>query len=107
MPMVIPLVHRECWGRPRLSARDLRGDLRAERAPPAPARRATCRIGPGDDPFLTQSLQVHFVELFPGGENRGHGHQNEACFYILEGEGYEIHDGVRYEWQKDDFAIVH
>ena len=64
-------------------------------------------LGPGDDPFLTQTLQVHFVELEPGGANHGHGHQNEACFYILEGKGYEIHDGVRYDWEQDDFAIVH
>ncbi len=64
-------------------------------------------LGPGDDPFLTQSLQAHFVELRPGGSNHGHGHQNEACFYILEGSGYEIHDGVRYDWEKDDFVVVH
>ena len=67
----------------------------------------TWMLGPGDDPFLTQTLQVHFVELEPGGANHGHGHQNEACFYILEGRGYEIHDDVKYEWEKDDFAIVH
>lgn len=67
----------------------------------------TWMLGPGDDPFLTQTLQVHFVELRPGGANHGHGHQNEACFYILEGKGYEIHDGVRYDWEQDDFAIVH
>ncbi|MDE3077000.1 MAG: cupin domain-containing protein, partial [Chloroflexota bacterium] len=54
-----------------------------------------------------QTLQVHFVELFPGGSNHGHGHQNEATFYILEGRGYEIHDGKRYDWEKDDFVIVH
>ena len=64
-------------------------------------------LGPGDDPFLTQTLQVHFVELKPGGSNHGHGHQNEATFYILEGSGYEIHDGVRYDWSKDDFVVVH
>ena len=64
-------------------------------------------LGPGDDPFLTQTLQAHFVELAPGGANHGHGHQNEATFYILEGRGYEIHDGVRYDWEKDDFVIVH
>src|SRR5205823_2782295 len=69
--------------------------------------RTSWMLGPGDDPFLTQTLQVHFVELLPGGANHGHGHQNEACFYILEGKGYEIHDGVRYDWEKDDFAIVH
>ena len=64
-------------------------------------------LGPGDEPFLTQTLQLHFVELKPGGSNHGHGHQNEATFYILEGTGYEIHDGKRYDWAKDDFVIVH
>lgn len=64
-------------------------------------------LGPGDEPFLTQTLQVHFVELAPGGSNKGHGHQNEALFYILEGRGYEIHDGTRYEWEKDDLVVVH
>jgi quercetin dioxygenase-like cupin family protein len=64
-------------------------------------------LGPGDDPFLTQTIQIHFVELFPGGSNHGHGHQNEALFYILEGQGYEIHDGKRYDWEKDDLVVVH
>jgi len=32
---------------------------------------------------------------------------NEAAFYILDGEGYEIHDGVRYDWKAGDVAIVH
>ena len=54
------------------------------------------RIGPGDDPFLTQNLQVHFVEIPAGKSNHGHGHQNEAVFYILQGKGYEIHDDKRY-----------
>ena len=64
-------------------------------------------VGPGDEDFLSQTLQVHFVELMPGGENHGHGHQNEAHFYILEGKGWEMHDGQRYEWKKDDLVIVH
>jgi quercetin dioxygenase-like cupin family protein len=65
------------------------------------------RIGPGDEDFLTQSLQIHFVELPPHTSNHGHGHQNEAAFYILEGAGYEIHDDQRYEWTKDDLVVVH
>ena len=65
------------------------------------------RIGPGDDEFLTQTLQVHFVELPPHSSNHGHGHQNEAAFYILEGAGYEIHDGKRYDWQAGDLVFVH
>jgi quercetin dioxygenase-like cupin family protein len=65
------------------------------------------RIGPGDEEFLTQTLQVHFVELPPRSSNHGHGHQNEAAFYILEGAGYEIHDDKRYDWKKDDLVFVH
>jgi quercetin dioxygenase-like cupin family protein len=65
------------------------------------------RVGPGDEPFLTQNLQVHFVELPPGKSNHGHGHQNEALFYVLEGNGYEIHDDKRYDWSKGDLVIVH
>lgn len=65
------------------------------------------RIGPGDEDFLTQTIQVHFVELPPESSNHGHGHQNEAAFYILEGRGYEIHDDQRYDWNKDDLVFVH
>ncbi len=65
------------------------------------------RIGPGDEPFLTQNLQVHFVEIPPGKANHGHGHQNEAVFYILQGSGYEIHDDQRYDWEQGDIVIVH
>ena len=43
----------------------------------------------------------------PGGKSQKHGHVNEAAFYILDGEGYEIHDGVRYDWKAGDVAIVH
>lgn len=65
------------------------------------------RIGPGDEDFLTQTIQVHFVELPPESSNHGHGHQNEAAFYILEGRGYEIHDDQRYDWNQDDLVFVH
>jgi len=65
------------------------------------------RIGPGDEEFLTQTIHVHFVELPPQSSNHGHGHQNEAAFYILEGKGYEVHDDRRYDWKKDDLVYVH
>ncbi|WP_104129654.1 cupin domain-containing protein [Cryobacterium sp. N21] len=65
------------------------------------------RIGPGDEEFLTQTIHVHFVELPPQSSNHGHGHQNEAAFYILEGKGYEVHDDQRYDWKKDDLVYVH
>lgn len=69
--------------------------------------RAKWMMGPGDDPFLTQSIQAHFVSIDAGGSNGGHGHQNEAAFYIIQGRGHEIHDGQRYEWQAGDLVVVH
>jgi quercetin dioxygenase-like cupin family protein len=73
----------------------------------SPQSRVKWMMGPGDDPFLTQSIQAHFVAIDPGGSNGGHGHQNEAAFFILRGHGYEVHDGGRYEWRQGDLVVVH
>lgn len=64
-------------------------------------------IDPGDDEFKTQSLHLHFVVIQPNGRNDGHGHQNEALFYVLQGSGYELHDGKRYDWKAGDAVAVH
>ncbi len=72
-----------------------------------PGATAEWLVGPGDDPFLTQSIQVHLVDLMPGGCNAGHAHQNEALYYVIEGRGHEIHDGQRYNWESGDAVVVH
>ncbi len=56
---------------------------------------------------ITQTFHLHLEEYGPGGKSQKHGHVNEAAFYILDGNGYEIHDGVRYDWSAGDVAIVH
>jgi quercetin dioxygenase-like cupin family protein len=56
---------------------------------------------------ISQLFHLHVEEYAPGGKSQKHGHVNEAAFYILDGIGYEIHDGVRYEWKAGDVAIVH
>jgi quercetin dioxygenase-like cupin family protein len=56
---------------------------------------------------ITQTFHLHLEEYGPGGKSQKHGHVNEAAFYILDGEGYEIHDGIRYDWKAGDVAIVH
>ena len=56
---------------------------------------------------ITQTFHLHLEEYSPGGRSQKHGHVNEAAFYILDGEGYEVHDGVRYDWKAGDIAIVH
>ncbi len=56
---------------------------------------------------ITQTFHLHLEEYGPGGKSQKHGHVNEAAFYILDGEGYEVHDGIRYDWKAGDVAIVH
>ncbi|HEY8578986.1 MAG TPA: cupin domain-containing protein [Beijerinckiaceae bacterium] len=56
---------------------------------------------------ITQTFHLHLEEYAPGASSQKHGHVNEAAFYILDGHGYEIHDGVRYDWEAGDVAIVH
>jgi quercetin dioxygenase-like cupin family protein len=56
---------------------------------------------------ITQTFHMHLEEYGPGSRSQKHGHVNEAAFYILDGRGYEIHDGVRYDWEAGDIAIVH
>lgn len=56
---------------------------------------------------IAQTFHLHLEEYGPGGRSQKHGHVNEAAFYILDGEGYEIHDGIRYDWEAGDVAIVH
>jgi quercetin dioxygenase-like cupin family protein len=56
---------------------------------------------------LGQTLHIHLQEYAPGAKSQKHGHVNEAVFYILDGEGTEEHDGVRYDWEAGDVAIVH
>jgi uncharacterized RmlC-like cupin family protein len=56
---------------------------------------------------ITQTFHLHLEEYSPGARSQKHGHVNEAAFYILDGAGYEIHDGIRYDWKAGDVAIVH
>ena len=56
---------------------------------------------------ITQTFHLHLEEAGPGGRGRKkHGHVNEAAFYILDGSGYEIYDGIRYDWQAGDVVVV-
>lgn len=87
--------------------RVIRRDYREFRDPNETKPKEKNIISPANEPFVTQSLQAHFVTLPPGARDKGHGHQNEAFFYILEGRGFDMHDGVRYDWKAGDAVAVH
>src|SRR5262249_61690923 len=64
----------------------------------SPLSRTKWMAAPQDDPFLTQTVQCHFVLIEPGGFNGGHGHQKEAALYINEGRGDENPDRPPSSW---------
>lgn len=55
---------------------------------------------------LMQSIQSHMVDLAPGSRSNKHGHMNEAAFYIVDGKGYDIHDGKRYDYEAGDLVVI-
>jgi quercetin dioxygenase-like cupin family protein len=55
---------------------------------------------------LMQTMQSAFEELAPGGKSQKHGHQNGALMYVLNGVGYDVHDGERTDWKAGDCLIV-
>lgn len=95
----------------------LNDELRRLRAMPRVRKASEIRFVDGPQAYsrhyvepkdgITQTFHLHLEEYGPGGKSQKHGHVNEAAFYILDGHGYEIHDGVRYDWSAGDVAIVH
>jgi quercetin dioxygenase-like cupin family protein len=96
---------------------NLKDELKRLRSLPRVRKAKDIRFNDGPQTFsrhyvepkdgITQTLHIHMEEYSPGAISQKHGHVNEAAFYILDGRGYEIHDGVRYDWQAGDIAIVH
>ena len=55
---------------------------------------------------LMQTIQASMEELAPGGRSQKHGHQNPALMYVLNGVGYDVHDGEQIGWKAGDLLIV-
>ncbi|MDE3073994.1 MAG: cupin domain-containing protein [Chloroflexota bacterium] len=53
-----------------------------------------------------QTMNTFLSEIPPGGFNGRHRHFNEALIYILQGRGYSIIDGQRYDWEQGDSISV-
>ncbi len=62
-------------------------------------------INPGSV-SIGQSIECHINLLAPRGVSQKHGHMNSAVFYILNGTGHTVHDGVSLPYVAGDAAIV-
>ncbi|MDP2643939.1 MAG: cupin domain-containing protein [Desulfobacterales bacterium] len=111
------------YGKPRLYVRQLSGhtyslaeELKKLRSIPRVTKGKDMKFEKGPQFFnctilspmrnSAQSLYAHMVVMAPGGKSQKHGHVNEALFYILDGKGYDVHDGKRADWKAGDVAIV-
>src|SRR5258708_365862 len=82
----------------------LKDELKRLRSMPRVRRGKKNRFGDGPQTYsrhyvepkdgISQMFHLHLEEYAPGGKSQKHGHVNEAAFYILDGQRYEIHDGV-------------
>jgi len=55
---------------------------------------------------IAQSIETHLGAFAPGGYGQKHGHMNSAVFFVLRGEGYDVHDGERVDAEAGDCMIV-
>lgn len=55
---------------------------------------------------IAQSIETHLGSFAPGGFGQKHGHMNSAVFYVLRGEGYDVHDGNRIDAEAGDCMMV-
>ncbi|MFM8768858.1 MAG: cupin domain-containing protein, partial [Rubrivivax sp.] len=102
--------------RPIQGQYSLKEELARLRAMPRVRRGSEIKFNDGPQAFsrhyvepkdgISQLFHLHLEEYGPGGRSQKHGHVNEAAFYILDGDGYEIHDGVRFDWTAGDVIYI-
>ncbi|MBI4525812.1 MAG: cupin domain-containing protein [Deltaproteobacteria bacterium] len=51
---------------------------------------------------VAQTLMAFMAEIPAGGKSGRHRHNSEAIIHILQGRGYSVFEGVRYEWEAGD-----
>ncbi len=53
-----------------------------------------------------RTINIHISEVPVGSSTRLHKHHNEAAVYIVEGRGYSMVQGQKYEWEAGDFLYI-
>ena len=54
----------------------------------------------------TNHAWIYFQEIPPGSRSGQHRHLSEELILVLEGRGYDIHDGERWDWEQGDLICV-
>ena len=56
--------------------------------------------------LATRRKWIYLQEIAPGGRSGKHRHMSEELILVLEGKGYDIHDGERWEWEQGQMICI-
>jgi len=56
--------------------------------------------------IATKRKYIYFQEIPPGSRSGRHRHVAEELILVLEGKGYDIHDGERWNWEQGDLICI-
>lgn len=51
-------------------------------------------------------MGITMQKLTPGMHTKAHRHVHSVVYHVLEGKGYTVINGVKFEWEKGDFLIL-
>ena len=54
----------------------------------------------------TNHTYMYFQEIGPGSRSGQHRHISEELILVLEGRGYDTHDGERWQWDQGDLICI-
>jgi gentisate 1,2-dioxygenase len=54
----------------------------------------------------TNHAWIYFQQIEPGSRSGQHRHVAEELILVLEGKGYDVHDGERWNWQQGDLICI-
>jgi gentisate 1,2-dioxygenase len=53
-----------------------------------------------------RQVWAYLHEIPPGSRSGKHVHIAEEQILVLEGKGYDVHDGARWQWEAGDFICI-
>src|SRR6185436_12420374 len=56
--------------------------------------------------IATKRKYIYFHEISPRSRSGRHRHMAEELILVLEGKGYDVHDGERWNWEQGDLICI-
>jgi gentisate 1,2-dioxygenase len=65
-------------------------------------------LHPQHPPLQTgmRMAEIYLQDIPPGGRSGQHRHVGEEVHFIIEGRGYEMIDGMRWDWEANDVVAI-